>query len=103
MLTIRMRRQGTKKRPFYRLVVIESHTSRDGRAIEVLGHYDPAPQPEMLELNRQRLTHWMSHGARPSDTVRTLLERHPPVEAVSGAETADGLAAASAGAESAEP
>ncbi len=92
MLTIRMRRQGAKKRPFYRLVVIESHAARDGRAIEVLGHYAPAAQPETLELNRQRLTHWMSHGARPSDTVRTLLARHPPVEAVSGVETPDGSA-----------
>ena len=96
MLTIRMRRQGAKKRPFYRLVVIESHTARDGRAIEVLGHYDPAAQPERLELNRQRLAHWMSTGAQPSDTVRTLLARHPPVEAAPSAVAPDGSEAAAA-------
>ena len=77
MLTIRMRRLGAKKRPFFRVVVTEGRTPRDGRALEVLGHYDPAPKQETLRLKRDRLQHWLSKGARPSDTVRTLLARHP--------------------------
>ena len=77
MVTIRMRRQGAKKSPFYRLVVIDSHAARDGRAIEVVGHYDPTSQPESLRVDRERLDHWVSRGAQLSDTVRTLLVRHP--------------------------
>ena len=77
MLTIRMRRVGAKKRPYFRVVVIESHTARDGRALEVLGHYNPTARPETLVLDRERLQHWMARGAQPSDTVRTLLVRHP--------------------------
>ena len=76
MLMIRLRRQGAKKRPFFRLVVVESHTARDGRAIEVVGHYNPTAQPEEVVLKRDRLEHWLGCGARPSDTVRTLLARH---------------------------
>ena len=77
MLTIRMRRVGAKKRPFFRVVLTESHTARDGRALEVLGHYSPTAQPETLVLDRERLEHWVARGAQPSDTVRTLLVRHP--------------------------
>ena len=77
MLTIRMRRVGSKKRPFFRVVAIESHTARDGRSLEVLGHYNPTANPETLVLNRERLQHWVARGAQPSDTVRTLLARHP--------------------------
>ena len=93
MLRIRLRRVGARKRPFFRVVVIESHMPRDGRSIEVLGHYHPAAQPEAFTLNRERLRHWLDRGAQPSDTVRTLLGRHPeetaPTEAVeSGTEAA---------------
>ena len=77
MLMIRLRRHGAKKRPFFRVVVIDSHAARDGRFVEILGHYNPTADPETLELNRDRLTHWMDRGAQPSDTVRTLLARHP--------------------------
>lgn len=79
MLMIRLRRQGSKKRPFFRLVVVESHTARDGRAIEVVGHYNPTAQPEELSLKRERVDYWLGCGARPSDTVRTLLARHRDV------------------------
>ena len=79
-----MRRQGAKKSPFYRLVVIDSHAARDGRAIEVLGQYDPTAQPEKLNVNRDRVEHWMSKGAKLSDTVRTLLARHPAEPVVPG-------------------
>lgn len=77
MLTIRMRRVGARKRPFFRLVVTESRAARDSRALEVLGHYDPTAQPETVEVDRQRLRRWVSRGAQPSDTVRTLLARNP--------------------------
>lgn len=77
MLTIRMRRVGAKKRPFFRVVVTEAHAARDGRALEVLGHYSPTARPETLVLDRERLEHWVARGAQPSDTVRTLLVRHP--------------------------
>ena len=80
MLAIRMRRLGAKKRPFFRIVVIDSHAARDGRSVEVLGHYDPTSQPEKLEIKRDRLEYWLSKGAQPSDTVRTLLGRHPEGE-----------------------
>ena len=75
MLTIRMRRMGSKKRPFFRVVVIDSRAPRDGRFVEVLGHYNPRTQPETMTVDRERLAHWLERGARPSDTVRTLLVR----------------------------
>jgi len=78
MLRIRMRRVGAKKKPYFRVVVTEARSAREGRSLEVLGHYHPAAQPETLELDRQRLQHWLTLGAQPSDTVRTLLERNPP-------------------------
>jgi small subunit ribosomal protein S16 len=78
MLVIRLClcKVGAKKRPFYRLVVTEKTAARDGASVEILGFYDPRPKPEKLEINRERLAHWLQSGARPSDTVRTLLARH---------------------------
>jgi small subunit ribosomal protein S16 len=84
MLAIRMRRAGAKNRPFFRVVVTESQSAREGRFVEVLGHYNPRTKPERLEINRERLAHWIQAGARPSDTVRTLIDRlpaAPPAEA----------------------
>ena len=92
MLMIRLRRQGAKKRPFFRLVVVESRTARDGRAIEVVGHYNPTAQPEGLTLKRDRLESWLGCGAQPSDTVRTLLARHR-----NAPDVAEGAAADAAG------
>ena len=77
MLTIRLSRVGTTKRPFYRVVVVESSAPRDGRFVEILGHYNPRAEPEVLEVDRERVSHWIGNGACPSDTVRTLLARHP--------------------------
>ena len=77
MLAIRMRRAGAKNRPFFRVVVTEGTSARDGRFVEVLGHYDPTTKPETLKLDRERLAHWIKTGARPSDTVRTLVDRLP--------------------------
>jgi small subunit ribosomal protein S16 len=79
MLAIRMRRAGSKGRPFFRIVVTESSAAREGRFVEVLGHYNPRTKPEKLEIDRERLAHWIGSGARPSDTVRTLIDRMPAV------------------------
>ena len=84
MLMIRLRRQGAKARPFYRMVVIDKRSARDGRALEVVGHYDPAVQPELLKANRERIEHWVGKGAQLSDTVRTLLARHPEAGLLAG-------------------
>lgn len=78
MLVIRMRRAGSKNRPFFRIVVTESKSAREGRFVEVIGHYNPRTKPETLELNRDRLAHWTKAGAQASDTVRTLIDRMPP-------------------------
>ncbi|HZB26736.1 MAG TPA: 30S ribosomal protein S16 [Vicinamibacterales bacterium] len=77
MLVIRLRRTGSKKRPFFRVVVTDSRTARDSSFVEVLGYYNPRTKPETLDLDRQRLDHWLKAGALPSDTVRTLVARMP--------------------------
>ena len=76
MLCIRMRRTGSKKRPFYRVVVAEARSPREGSFLEVLGMYNPRPKPAVVEIDKARVEHWISKGARPSDSVRTLLARH---------------------------
>lgn len=78
MLAIRLRRTGSKKRPFFRVVVTDSRAARDSSYVEVLGHYNPRTKPETLDLKRDRLDHWVNLGATPSDTVRTLVARMPP-------------------------
>jgi len=93
MLAIRMRRLGAKKRPFFRIVVIDSHAARDGRALEVLGIYNPTTVPETFQLNHHRLEHWLTRGAQPSDTLRTLLARHPAGEAAEEATSAPSVMA----------
>jgi small subunit ribosomal protein S16 len=85
MQVIRMRRVGSKKRPFFRIVVTEHHAPRDGAFLEVLGTYNPRTNPETLTLKRDRIAYWVSKGAQPSDTVRTLMSRAPE-EAPSAAE-----------------
>jgi len=82
MLVIRIRRAGSKSRPFFRIVVTEGKSALVGRFTEVLGHYNPRTTPEKVDINRERLAHWLSMGAQPSDTVRTLIDRMPaPVAA----------------------
>ena|SRR5215208_21571 len=83
MLAIRMRRVGSKKRPFFRLVVARSEAARDGSFLEIVGSYYPRAKPAKIEVDRERVNYWVSKGARPSDTVRTLIARHlPPAAAV---------------------
>jgi small subunit ribosomal protein S16 len=64
---------GTTKRPFYRLVVADSRSPRDGRFIEALGYYDPLPQPASVKIDADRVREWLRKGARPSDSARDLL------------------------------
>jgi small subunit ribosomal protein S16 len=87
MLVIRLRRAGSKKRPFFRVVVADSRAARDSSFVEVLGHYNARTKPETLQLNRERFDHWTKLGAVASDTVRTLLSRNPapPATAETGA------------------
>jgi len=77
MLAIRLRRAGSKNRPFFRVVVTEGKSARDGRFVEVVGHYNPRTKPETLKLDRDRVDHWLKLGAVASDTVRTLIVRNP--------------------------
>ena len=75
MLTIRLSRIGKKKKPFYRVVVIESSKPRDGRAVELVGTYDPLKKPAEVKLNAERIKHWLGVGAQPSDTVRSFIHQ----------------------------
>ena len=73
MVKIRLKRMGTTKRPFYRLVVADLRSPRDGRFIEALGFYDPLPQPAAVRIDAERVQEWLRRGARPSDSARDLL------------------------------
>ena len=72
---IRLRRMGQKKAPFYRIVVADSRSPRDGRFIEQLGHYNPMTNPAEVEIDAEKATKWIKNGAQPTDTVRDLLKR----------------------------
>ena len=73
MVCIRLMRRGAKKRPYYRVVVADSRRFRDGKFIEKLGTYDPLPQNPKIELYLERVEYWIQKGARPSETVRSLI------------------------------
>ena len=72
---IRLRRMGAKKAPFYRIVVADSRFPRDGRFIEEIGYYDPTKDPSVIEVDAEKAKKWISNGAQPTDTVRTLLKK----------------------------
>ncbi len=72
---IRLSRHGRKKRPFYRLVVADSHSPRDGRFIEELGTYDPMQDPAAIKVNEESALKWLRNGALPSDTARAILKK----------------------------
>jgi small subunit ribosomal protein S16 len=72
-VSIRLRRTGTNKRPTYRVVVADSRAPRDGRFIEILGHYNPLTQPPTVKIDRAKAQAWIAKGAQPSNTVRRLL------------------------------
>lgn len=72
---IRLSRQGKKKAPFYRLVVADSHSPRDGKFIELIGTYNPMTDPATVSINEERALYWLGVGALPSDTARGLLKK----------------------------
>ncbi len=77
MLMIRLARFGAKKKPFYRVVVIEKERARNGRSLEVVGHYNPLTAPPQVTLRHDRIEHWTKAGAQMSDTVKRLVEKNP--------------------------
>lgn len=72
---LRLTRSGSKKRPFYRVVAINSHTRRDGRPLEFLGYYNPMTNPAEIKLDMEKIQKWLDLGAEASDTVRSLLKK----------------------------
>ena len=72
---IRLTRKGTKKKPFYRIVVADSEAPRDGKFLEILGTYNPLTDPVEVKIDPERLRVWLDRGARPSDTVRSLIKK----------------------------
>jgi small subunit ribosomal protein S16 len=75
LVRIRLRRLGAKKRPFYRVVVTDQRHPRDGRFLENIGKYHPMDDPSLIEIDEDRALEWLSKGAQPSDTVRTLMTK----------------------------
>jgi small subunit ribosomal protein S16 len=82
LLRIRLTRMGAKKKPFYRVVVMERRQARDGSFVEILGHYNPTTNPPQVELNMDRVSHWLACGAQPSETVNSLLKKVVPAAPV---------------------
>jgi small subunit ribosomal protein S16 len=76
MVAIRLRRAGSKKRPFFRVVVTDSRTARDSSFVEILGHYNPRSKPAVVQVDKARVDYWIGKGAQLSDSVRTLIARH---------------------------
>lgn len=75
MVTMRLTRIGSKKRPFYRIVVMDKRRARNGRFLEVVGQYNPIANPVHMEINAERAQFWLSKGAMPSETVRSILKK----------------------------
>ncbi len=77
---IRLRRMGAKKKPFYRIVVADSRSPRDGRFIEEIGYYDPCKNPAEVNIDDEKAVKWLKSGAQPSETVRALLNKAGLIE-----------------------
>ena len=75
MVKIRLRRMGAKKNPYYRIVVADSASPRDGRCIEEIGSYNPLTSPSEIKVNAERAQYWIGNGAQPTDTVKALLKK----------------------------
>lgn len=75
MVKIRLQREGKKKAPFYHIVVADSRCPRDGKIIEKLGTYNPMTDPATIVLNKERVAEWIKNGAKPTDTVKALIEK----------------------------
>jgi len=76
MLAIRLRRAGSSRKPYFRVVVLEARSGRDSSFVENVGTYDPRAKPAQVAIDTARVEHWLKRGARPSDSVRTLLKKH---------------------------
>ena len=74
-VALRLERHGTKKKPFYRIVAVDSRRPRDGKSLENLGTYDSRKEPAEVAIKEERAIYWLGQGARPSDTVRSLFKR----------------------------
>ncbi len=74
-MKIRLTRMGSKKRPFYRVVALDSATRRDGRPVEYLGYFNPMVEPNDIKLDMEKIEKWLAQGAKPSNTVRSLLKK----------------------------
>lgn len=80
MVKIRLKRMGTHKRPFYRVIVADSRTPRNGRFIEEIGTYDPLKDPAEIKIDKDKAVKWIQTGAQPTDTVRALLKKSGCIE-----------------------
>jgi small subunit ribosomal protein S16 len=80
LVKIRLRRMGAKKHPFYRLVVADARSPRDGRFIEHLGYYDPMTDPVQVKIDADKVMRWLKQGAQPSEAARSLLKREGLLE-----------------------
>lgn len=80
MLKIRLRRMGTKKAPFYRIVVADSRSPRDGAFVEEIGYYNPTSDPAELKVDNEKAAQWIKNGAQPTDTVRGLLKKSGAIQ-----------------------
>jgi len=81
MLMIRLARFGARKKPTYRLVVIDKERARDSRAVEIVGHYNPVAKDKVVSIKHDRVEYWIRNGAQPSDTVARLLKSNPAAAA----------------------
>ena len=75
MVKIRLRRMGAKKAPFYRVIVADARSPRDGRFIEEIGYYNPMTTPAEIKIDAEKATEWLKNGAQPTETVRSLLKK----------------------------
>ena len=92
MVKIRMKRMGMKKNPFYRVVVADERSPRDGRFIDELGYYDPMKKPSLINIDKEKALDWMQKGAQPTDSARSLLKRAGVLEKESMRELVEYLA-----------
>lgn len=74
-LKLRLTRMGSKKKPFYRIVAVDSASRRDGRALDYVGYYNPMTEPAEIKIDQEKVASWMERGAQPTDTVRSLLKK----------------------------
>ena len=103
MVKIRLMRMGAKKRPFYRVVVADSRSPRDGRFIENIGKYHPLEHPSVIDIDQERALHWLRNGAQPTQPARVLLEKTGVWATFSGQAPPEPMAAPADAAEAEQP